>query len=373
MKRASATALSMLIASLVSVAPPVQAATVLAAEGTGQPRGTVQTAFSGAFCTKNACRSVDNARSPFDVALGSRHIQAAIDATPGDIILMGYSLGAASVYDRMRIWAQDPATAPEYGRVTLIVTLGNPENKFGGSDRTNDYAGLPQVQPYPHLDVSMQYDSVSDRPTRRSLISSLNTSLARHFTYFEPVDVNDPENLIFRDADGTTYMLIRADVLPLLKWLDPWVSDAQMARLDAVVRPLVEKDYDRPDYIPQGEGADWGNGTPPPTVEKLDTVGSPGAANSYADLTERADPVAGRARDVKGSREDAAVPEFADSDGDDPEAVTEIDSDGVIEGDDATGDDAGTADFNDLDDTAGATPESETEQRDTADSTVTTA
>ncbi|PRC46150.1 PE-PPE domain-containing protein, partial [Mycobacterium sp. ITM-2017-0098] len=251
------------------MAPPANAATVLVAEGTGQLRGTVQTAFSGAFCRKNTCRSVDNARGPLDVALGSRQIQAAIQTTPGDVIVVGYSVGAASVYDRMRMWEQNPATAPDPERVVLIVTLGNPERKYGGTDRNNSYAGLPDVQPYPHLDVTMQYDSVSDRPTRTGWYSSVNMSFAQHLAYFEPVDINDPDNLIYSDTDGTTYMLIKADVLPMVKWMDPWLSDAQMAELDATYRPLVEADYDRPAYIPQGDGADWGNGDPPPTVQDV--------------------------------------------------------------------------------------------------------
>lgn len=266
-RRSLAAALSLPAALLPSVASPASAATVLVAEGTAQLRGTVQTAFGGEFCKKNTCRSVDNARGPFGVALGSHQIQAAVQATPGAVMVVGYSVGAASVYDRMRMWEQNPASAPDPERVVLIVTLGNPERKYGGTDRNNSYAGLPDVQPYAHLDVTMQYDSVSDRPTRMGWYSSVNMSFAQHLAYFEPVDINDPDNLIYRDADGTTYMLIKADVLPMLKWMDPWLSDQKMAELDATYRPLVEADYDRPAYLPQGDGADWGNGNPPPTAQ----------------------------------------------------------------------------------------------------------
>lgn len=242
------------------------AATVLAVEGTAQKRGNAQTAFNSEFCEHNTCRSINNARSPFDVKPGSRQLQAAVDSTGGDIVLMGYSLGAATIYDRLREWEKAPAQAPDPDRVVLVVTYGNPENKYGGDDRKNYYAGLPAAQPYQHLDVTMQYDSVADVPTRFGWYSLMNTAFARHLAYFDDVDINDPDNLVYRDEDGSTYMLIQAETLPMLAWLDFWISDERMAELDAKYRPLIEKDYDRPAYVPQGGGADWGNGIAPPSL-----------------------------------------------------------------------------------------------------------
>lgn len=265
-RRTLAAALSMPAAIVLSYTPSASAATILAVEGTLQPSRTTQKAFSGQFCSQNTCRSINNARTPFDVKPGSRQLQAAVDATQGDVILMGFSLGAASIYDRMREWERNPDVAPDPQRLVLIVTFGNPENKYGGDDRKNFYAGLPGVQPYQHLDVTMQYDSVADRPTRWGWYSAINASFSRHMDYFKPSYINDPDNLIYQDEDGTTYMLIKAEVLPMLKWMDWFTSDERMAELDAKYRPLIEADYDRPDYIEQGEGADWGNGNPPPSV-----------------------------------------------------------------------------------------------------------
>ncbi|MBB2989001.1 hypothetical protein FHR72_000458 [Mycolicibacterium iranicum] len=266
-RRALAGALAVPAAVGLCFSPTASAATVLAVEGTAQLKGNAQTAFGNEFCAHNTCRSINNARTPFDVKPGSRQLQAAVQSTAGDIILMGYSLGAATIYDRLRAWEKSPGTSPDPGRVVLVVTYGNPENKFGGDDRKNSYAGLPAVQPYAHLDVTMQYDSVADVPTRWGWYSRMNLAFAQHMAYFQDIDINDPDNLVYHDADGTTYMLIKADTLPMLKWMDPWLSDARMAELDAKYRPLIEKDYDRPDYAPQGEGADWGNGTPPPAAQ----------------------------------------------------------------------------------------------------------
>lgn len=264
---AALTAVSVLSSIALSSAPPVTAATALFAEGSGQPQGDAQEAFNGAFCAQNTCRSIG--RGPFTTKTSSRQIQTAVDATPGDVILVGYSLGASGMYDRMREWEKTPAVAPEPQRVVLIVTYGNPENKFGGSNRKNANTGLPAVQPYPHLDVTTQYDNVADAPTRWGFYSAINLASRAHFQYFEAdVDINDPNNLVYQDGN-TTYMLIEAKTLPMLKWVQPFVSEARLAELDAKYRPLVERDYDRPDYIAQGDGADWGNGNPPPTVQDL--------------------------------------------------------------------------------------------------------
>ncbi|WP_240760933.1 PE-PPE domain-containing protein [Mycolicibacterium sp. CR10] len=248
----------------LSAAPPTVAATVLVAEGTAQQRGKAENAFGRAFCRQNTCRSIST--GPLDAKTSSRQIQSAVDSTPGDIIVMGYSLGAAGVYDRMRQWETNPSQAPDPDRVVLIVTYGNPENKFGGQSRKNAGAGLPVVQPYPHLDVTAQYDSAADKPTRYGFYSTMNIAFSpRHFAYFEDEDINDPDNLVYTEGN-TTYMLIKADVLPMLTWVKPFVSEKRLAELDARYRPLIEKDYDRPAYIPQGDGADWGNGNAPPSL-----------------------------------------------------------------------------------------------------------
>lgn len=263
---AALSALSLPAALVLSVAPPAPAATVLAVEGTWQRARTTQTAFGGAFCKQNTCISVNNAPNPLDAKPGSRQLQAGVDRTDGDLILMGWSLGASSVYDRLREWDNSPSIAPDPQRVKLVVTFGNPENRYGGEARLYPGVGVPEDLPYAHLDVAVQYDSVADRPARWGWYSMINNAFAQHLQYFQGVDINDPDNLIIRNADGSYNMLIKADVLPMLKWIDWFTPDEQMAALDAIFRPLVEKDYDRPAYIPQGEGADWGNGTPPPSV-----------------------------------------------------------------------------------------------------------
>lgn len=241
---------------------PSAHATVLGVEGVAQAAGTTQTAFNNAFCHAQVCRSVRNPAVPWGVDAGARKLDAAVAATPGPVTVMGYSLGAAVVYEQLDRWA-DTDTAPEPADVR-VVTFGNPNNKHGGSNRRHA-TPLPDVQPYEHLDVTAQYDNVADTPSRWGWYSMLNQSASQHRSYFT-VDVDDPDNLVYED-ENTTYMLIEADVLPMLRWRDWFTSDERMAELDDKYRPLVERDYDRPDYQRQGEGADWANGVKPEALQ----------------------------------------------------------------------------------------------------------
>lgn len=277
-----AAAVLMPAALILSPAPASGAATALFAEGATRPSGEAQTAFGGAFCEQNTCRSIG--RGTVTKKLTSTQIQTAVDATPGDLILVGYSVGGAGIYDRLREWEKNPAIAPDPARVVLIVTYGNPENKFGGENRKNADTGLPAVQPYKHLDVVAQYDGVADNPTRFGFYSAVNSAFGQHFAYFDGLDINDPDNLVFQEGN-TTYMLIPAETLPMVRWLQPFVSAQRLAELDAKYRPLVEQDYDRPAYVPQGEGADWGNGNPPPSLNE-----SAGAAQTLAAESDVAGP-----------------------------------------------------------------------------------
>ncbi|WP_374158349.1 PE-PPE domain-containing protein [Mycobacterium sp. G7A2] len=266
--------------------PTAAAATALFAEGATRQSGEAQSAFGGAFCEENTCRSLG--RGTITPSGSARRIQDAVDSTPGEIIVAGYSVGAAGVYNRLRTWEEDPTLAPDPERVVLVVTFGNPENKFGGDNRRVPGTGLPQTQPYDHLDVVAQYDSVADSPTRFGFYSAVNSLFSnRHFAYFEGLDVNDPDNLVYQEGN-TTYMLIPAETLPMVSWLAPFVSDERLAELDAKYRPLVERDYDRPAYTPQGEGADWGNGTPPPSLQ--DPVAEPDQTTTETGESESQSP-----------------------------------------------------------------------------------
>lgn len=342
-----AAAVLMPAALMVSPAPTSGAATALFAGGATRPSGEAQTAFGGAFCEQNTCRSLG--RGTVTKTLASNQIQTAVDATPGDLILVGYSVGAAGIYDRMREWEANPAIAPDPARVVLIVTYGNPENKFGGRNRQNADTGLPAVQPYDHLDVVAQYDGVADYPTRFGFYSVVNSAFGQHFAYFDGLDINDPDNLVFQEGN-TTYMLIPAETLPMVRWLQPFVSAQRLAELDAKYRPLVEQDYDRPAYVPQGEGADWGNGNPPPSLTEsagaAQTLAAEPEVTAPAPTAEEQSATTAR-RDVGGDPVDAA--DDIDVDIADDQSVRENEDDVNETDDTTTQDDAEQAPVSDTD------------------------
>lgn len=274
-KSAVAPVVAFLAAAGIAAAPIADAATVIGVEGIFMPPGKSVTAFNGSFCKTNTCQNAKNPvwPSPTSVSKGADLVQASVQTAEGKVILLGWSQGAATNGEVLRRWAASPDQAPEADRV-FVVNFGNPEHKYGSDDKVGPKGagGIPIDTPFETLEINAQYDTVSDKPTRWGWYSMINTALNRHFSYFE-IDPNDPENLVYQEGN-VTYMLVKADVLPMLKWMDPFVSDERMAELDAKYRPLVEKDYDRPAYVEQGEGAKWEEGikpdilkTPEPTPE----------------------------------------------------------------------------------------------------------
>lgn len=165
-------------------------------------------------------------------------------------------------------------------------------NRYGGTQRDRA-AAIPAVQPYRHLDVVNQYDSVADRPARWGWYSQRELSLSRHLAY-DDIDINDPANLVYRDGN-TTYMLVPAKELRQLRGLRflrdiGWVTPERYDEIDAERRARIEADYDRPTYVAQGPGADWANGVEP---EVLRDNEEESWSEPLADTGSASDPEAG--------------------------------------------------------------------------------
>ncbi|BBX71673.1 hypothetical protein [Mycolicibacterium psychrotolerans] len=71
---------------------------------------------------------------------------------------------------------------------------------------------------------------------------------------YNGLDLNAPDAVHVDPITEVRVLYFRSDVLPMLKWLEPWVSDEKIAELDAKYRPLIEQGYSRPDGI---FGAQW--------------------------------------------------------------------------------------------------------------------
>lgn len=196
----------------------------------------------------NRCEPVDYFAMPlgqFFNDLGAVKVNEAISALPDDgspITLFGHSQGGQVIYSALRGWAADPAGAPDPSRVSW-VSIGNPENTFGGRDPDP----IPADSPYRGIEVIRQYDGWADWPTdQRNLLAVLNAVIGMntvHPFYFD-VDINDPDNLRYTEGN-VTYVLVPNPMLPLVRstgLLAPLLNPV----LDPILRPIVEAGYQRP-------------------------------------------------------------------------------------------------------------------------------
>lgn len=286
-KATLATALS---AALIAAAPLGNAATVLTLEG-----GIVgmQNIFHftplqlrGDLCkAPNHCQPVDYFAFPANpfTNQGAVNVEKAIAALPAGepVVLFGHSQGGQVIYSDLRRWAADPANAPDPARVSW-VSIGNPENPYGGRRVTTEGPGdpwLPVDTAYHGTEVIRQYDGWADWPDDTSNLLAVANALVGmqliHPRYWN-VDINDPRNVRYTpDPGNVTYVWVPTDTLPLVAWAGPLAP-----ALDNALRPLVEKAYSRPVTIPDP--------TPPAAVSTQHPASSARAAAPRATAAAKA-------------------------------------------------------------------------------------
>lgn len=264
MKKSGIAVLGCAAAVSVAVAPVTTAATVLTLEG-----GLVgiqhvlhftPKQLQGDLCeAPNHCQPVDYFAFPGDAynQKGAVKVEGAISELPADeqIVLFGHSQGGQVIYSTLQDFADDPENAPDSSRLTW-VSIGNPENKFGGrrpTTATGD-AWLPENSPYQGIEVIRQYDGWADWPDDESNFLAVANAfigmLTTHIDY-KSVDLDDPNNVRYTpdlsngDPGNVTYVWVPNDVLPLVAWAGPLAP-----MLDNMLRPIVEAGYNRPVTIP---------------------------------------------------------------------------------------------------------------------------
>ena len=207
--------------------------------------------LQGDLCqAPNRCEPVDYFAMPLGQPfndLGAVTLNTAIDALPADgtpITLFGHSQGGQVIYSALRGWAADPAGAPDPSRVSW-VSIGNPENTFGGRDPDP----IPADSPYQGIEVIRQYDGWADWPTTFNLVAWANAVAGMqlvHPNYFN-VDINDPNNVRYVEGN-VTYVFVPNPVLPLVQ-LTGVFAPLLNPVLDPILRPIVESAYQRPGGI----------------------------------------------------------------------------------------------------------------------------
>jgi hypothetical protein len=212
----------------------------------------------GDLCdSPNRCAPVDYFAMPLGQKFnddGAVTLNQAIRALPDNddpVVLYGHSQGGQVIYSALRGWAADPATAPDPARLSW-VSIGNPENTFGGRDPDP----IPADSPYQGTEVIRQYDGWADWPTDQSnLLAVLNAVIGMstvHASYFN-VDIDDPANRRYVEGN-VTYVFVPNPMLPLIQatgLLAPLLNPV----LDPILRPLVEAGYQRPVDLTPGPAA----------------------------------------------------------------------------------------------------------------------
>lgn len=250
--------------ALIAAAPPGNAATVLTLEGgiVGMQHLLHFTPLQlrGDQCASpNHCQPVDYFAFPANpfTDQGAANVRAAIAALPADeqVVLFGHSQGGQVIYSDLRTWAADPVNAPDPARVSW-VSIGNPENPYGGRRVTTEGPGapwLPTDTAYRGTEVIRQYDGWADWPDDTTNLLAVANAVVGMFTThtdYWKVDLNDPRNVRYTpevagQPGNVTYVWVPNDTLPLVAWAGPLAG-----ALDNALRPIVEKAYHRPVDIP---------------------------------------------------------------------------------------------------------------------------
>lgn len=251
---------TMVSTALIATSTPAHAATVLTFEGgligAQHLMHFTPRQLRGDLCkSPNHCQPVDYTALPGSVFndRGAVELQKAVDALPADeqIVLFGHSQGGQVIDSALRAWAADPAHAPDPARVSW-VSIGNPEQPFGGKRLTTEGAGppwLPTDTAYRGTVVIRQYDGWADWPDdTTNVLAVANAVVGMFFTHtaYWDVDLNDPANVRYTpDGSNVTYVWVPNKTLPLVAWAGPFAG-----ALDNALRPIVEKAYHRPVVIP---------------------------------------------------------------------------------------------------------------------------
>lgn len=280
-----------LLCSLQSVATGIRlmSGTVLAMGGASNPHGLrmaeeLEGYFSGSPGTPYAgydfqpvewsadvvaygfgSLSYDQSQSEGVAAIDAA-IHAAIDAgdSGSPVVAVGYSASAGVLTKELRaLGSRREAGLPTPDPSDLsFILFGNPNRPNGGI--LNRLPGLRLPFPlgvtfdgptpltdYQVLDVSWEYDPVSDLPNQPfNVLADLNTLVAfatRHGFYYD-VDLTDTSSYVADITVGNTrYVTLRREHLPLLEPLYKWlpVLTPVLDAVEPVMRYVIDLAYDR--------------------------------------------------------------------------------------------------------------------------------
>lgn len=224
--------------------------------------------FRGLYFRLNV--AYPNSPSLSNAEQGAENLNTQLLARAGKKIVCGHSMGAQVIYKWMRDYGPDSTVDPAD---VAFISSGNMERKYGGIAHVTggnisgvpivaayDGNGLPTECPWRVIDVARQYDPFADYPKTSGTSAAkwqdnINKSFALivnnpHKDYTK-VSLVDPGNVWFNEGT-VSYVLVPTFPLPLVAKTYWYLVASKQAEREAVLRPVVESNYDRPfPSIPQ--------------------------------------------------------------------------------------------------------------------------
>ncbi len=186
---------------------------------------------------------------------GVRQTRAALDATDGDVVVIGESMGSM-VAARVAAQVAESPDAPDNLRFVLIAP---PEAGVAEYFKEGTYipvlnyrvSRIPQSS-YPTTIVIGEYDGWADPPDRPwNIPATLNALAGVVFVHGPPIAAADPATVppenVTVNGNVTTYLVPTGD-LPLTQPLRlVGIPDQQVDEVDRVLRPVIDAAYRRHD------------------------------------------------------------------------------------------------------------------------------
>lgn len=289
--------------------------------------------LQGVMCqSPRTCQNVVYPRTSQTEAVAI--LDAAVrDGTTGKQIIFAYSQGGrvAARWIRENASTEGAPTAEDLS----FVLMGNPGRKYGGSDRSWENT-FPETD-YHVIDVSQEYDLASDFPDdRRNWLAMMNANAAFFITHqnYETVDIYSEANYVWTEGN-TTYVFIPTENLPLLEPLRWFGLGAVADALNAPLKEIIDRAYDR-SYLPAQPGLP---ATPEPEPTDTSDI-SDSVQTAQVQLTAAPTNSADRQPAKTATTRDTVAPQddFEIDGGSDDGADADLDDDAGIDGEGAGAD-----------------------------------
>lgn len=266
------------------------------------------------------------------VKVGTENLYSAVydPQYAGPKTIGGVSEGAPAVMEVLRRLEADRANTtdgkePPPPSELNVAIYGSPSDHWTGK-----LAGLPvPVTPYNIIIVSAEYDGIADFPDNPwNMLAVSNAIMGAAILHvkqseFDIRNLDTYYTVETNEAGGTTTtILIPTEVLPILQPMVAFKFDPDfVAKLDAKLRPKIDRAYDRPEMEYGIPDTLTGPPGPKPTVARVESVvadeepaAEPGSATMKRSATSWKESAAERREERKRLRAEARAEKQAAKD-----------------------------------------------------------